>query len=422
MSMQHFSYPYGKTTMEFDLPTEQILQEIKIKKMPVLDDIQAAVLDAIRNPINSKPLREIVKPGQTVCFIANDPTRVARTYAFLPVLVNELNSVGIPDKDMRIVFALGTHRDMSKEEMIEAVGEEMVNRLQTFNSNSKEGEFISVGTTSRGTPVAFNKLVMECDHIIATGSIVHHFFAGFGGGRKAMFPGVAAQESIRHNHSLMLKEGAVIGNLDGNPVSEDQIEGVRMHPPSFLINAVLDDQKNFLKFYAGHWIDAWRTACTFVDDVYGVPIEKEADLVIATCGGYPKDINIYQAQKTMDNAWCAVRPGGVVIMVAECIEGSGSSNFEKTMETYKTPDGVAEYVRQNFDIGIHKAFAVSRLTKKATFIFVSSLPADLAEKVLFVPASNVPEAIDKAKKILNKDNPSIILMPHGGLTVPNLKK
>lgn len=422
MSMQHFAYPYGKTTLEFDLPTEQIVQEVKIKQMPVLPDIKTAVLEAIRNPINSKPLREIVQPGQTVCFIANDPTRVARTYAFLPYLVEELNSIGVKDEDMRIVFALGTHRDMTQAEMIEAVGAEMVQRLQVYNSNAKTGEFVEVGTTSRGTTVAFNKLVMECDHIICTGSIVHHFFAGFGGGRKAMLPGVAAHETIRHNHSLMLQEGAVIGKLDGNPVSEDQIEGVKFHEPSFLINAVLDDQKNFLKFYAGHWVDAWREACKFVDDVYGVPIEQEADLVIATCGGYPKDINIYQAQKTMDNAWCAVKPGGVVIMLAECIEGSGSANFEKTMETYKTPDGVAEFVRQNFEIGIHKAFAVSRLTKKATFIFVSTLPPDLAKQVLFVPATSVTEALAHAKQILNKDNPSIILMPQGGLTVPILKK
>lgn len=422
MTIQHFSYPYGKTHMDFELPTEQILQEIKIKKMPVLNDINEAVLDAIRNPIGSKPLRELVKPGQTVCFIANDPTRVARTYKFLPILVQELNEVGIPDEDMRIVFALGTHRDMTHEEMIEAVGEDLAQRLKMYNSNAKTGKFIEVGVTSRGTKVAFNEKVMECDHIIATGSIVHHFFAGFGGGRKAMLPGVAAHETIRHNHSLMLQSGAVIGNLDGNPVSEDQIEGVKMHPPTFLINAVLDADKNFLKFYAGDWIEAWREACKFVDEVYGVTIKQEADLVIATCGGYPKDINIYQSQKTMDNAWCAVRQGGVVIMVAECIEGSGSANFEKAMDTYKTPDGVADFVRQNFEIGIHKAFAVSRLTKKATFIFVSALSKELAEKALFVPADSVTAAIAKAKVILNNEQPSVILMPQGGLSVPILQK
>lgn len=422
MALKKFSYPYGKTQKEFEIPEEQIVTEIKIKKIPPLTDVKAAVLEAIRNPINSKPLREIVKPGQTVAFIANDPTRVARTYAFLPYLVEELNSIGVPDEDMRIVFALGTHRDMTFEEMVEAVGEDMAGRLKMYNSNAKQDTFIEVGTTKRGTRVAFNEKVMEVDHIICTGSIVHHFFAGFGGGRKAMLPGVAAHDTIRKNHSLMLTEGAVIGKLDGNPVSEDQIEGVRMHPPSFLINAVLDDQKNFLRFYAGDWYDAWREACVFVDEVYGVPIEKEADIVIATCGGYPKDINIYQSQKTMDNAWCAVRQGGVVIMVAECIEGSGSGVFEKTMDEYKTPAGVAEHVKQNFEIGIHKAFAVSRLTNKATFIFVSSLNKELAEKALFVPASCVNEAIEKAKEILKNDNPSIILMPQGGLTVPILKK
>lgn len=422
MASKTFSYPYGKTHKEFELPEEQILAEIKIKKIPAVTDVKTAVLEAIRNPINSKPLREIVKAGQTVAFIANDPTRVARTYAFLPILVEDLNSIGVQDEDMRVVFALGTHRDMSYAEMVEAIGEDLAGRLKMYNSNAKNDTFVEVGTTSRGTRVAFNEKVMEVDHIICTGSIVHHFFAGFGGGRKAMFPGVAAHETIRENHSLMLQEGAVIGKLDGNPVSEDQVEGVSMHQPSFLINAVLDDEKNFLRFYAGHWYDAWREACVFVDEVYGVPITQEADIVIATCGGYPKDINIYQAQKTMDNAWCAVRDGGVVIMLAECIEGSGSATFEKTMDTYKTPEGVAEHVRQNFEIGIHKAFAVSRLTKKATFIFVSSLEPALAEKALFVAASDVNQAIEKAKTILQNQAPKIILMPQGGLTVPILKK
>lgn len=168
-------------------------------------------------------------------------------------------------------------------------------------------------------------MVTQADHVICTGSVVHHFFAGFGGGRKAILPGVAYYETIRKNHSLMFDPNAVIGRLEGNPVYHDQIEGAEMCRPTFLLNVVLNEKKELLKVFAGDNIEAHSACCKFVDEVYGVKIKQEADLVIASCGGYPKDINVYQLQKSMDNAWCAIRSGGVVIIFGECVEGSGSA-------------------------------------------------------------------------------------------------
>lgn len=420
--MREFTYKYGRGTKSFKLEEQHILAEVKIKEMPVLPDVKAAVLDAIRNPIASKPLREIVKSGQTVAFICNDPTRVANTHVFLPFLVEELNSIGAKDSDMRIVFALGTHRLMTHEEMVEAVGEDLAGRLKMYNSDCQaEGQFDYFGETSFGTPVYFNKYVTEVDHVIFTGSIVHHFFSGFGGGRKALLPGVSAYETIRKNHSLMLDENAVIGKLHGNPVYEDQMEGVAMYPPSFIINVVLDDKKNFLKVFAGDYIKAHLEACKFVDEVYGVPVKQEADIVIASCGGYPKDINIYQLQKTMDNAWCAVRPGGVVVILGECEEGSGSKTYEQTMLEQKTPAGVAAKLQENFQIGAHKAYAVTRLMNKADFILVSKLDKGLAKQLLFTSVDSVEEALAIAREKVGADS-KIILMPQGSLTVPLVQK
>jgi nickel-dependent lactate racemase len=280
-----------------------------------------------------------------------------------------------------------------------------------------DGQFQFFGTTSRGTRVGFNKLVTEADHIICTGSIVHHFFAGYGGGRKAMLPGVAAYETIRHNHSMMFDPNAVIGRLDGNPVYLDQIEGVEMCRPSFLINVVLDEDKRFLKVFAGDYIAAHRQACAFVDQVYGADVKQEADLVIASCGGYPKDINVYQLQKTMDNAWCAVREGGVVIILGECCEGSGSAHYEQMMRECRTPERVEAVLREKFEIGAHKAYAVTRLMKKAEFILVSGMEPEFARMLLFTPARTVEEALALAGRKLGP-RPTVTLMPMGALTVP----
>lgn len=416
-----FTYKYGRAKITFELPSEQILTEVHIQDFPKIENLETAVLEAIRQPIGSKPLREIVQPGQTVAFICNDPTRVANTHLFLPILVKELNDNGIPDQAMRIVFALGTHRLMSHDEMVEAVGADLASRLTMYNSDCQDSaQFDYFGETSFGTPVYLNKYITEVDHVICTGSIVHHFFSGFGGGRKAVLPGVAAYETIRKNHSLMLDPNAILGKLDGNPVYEDQVEGAKLYPPSFLINVVLDEQKNFLKIFAGDFIAAHLEACKFVDQVYGVPVPELADIVIASCGGYPKDINIYQLQKTMDNAWCAVKPGGVVIILGECEEGSGSKTYEDTMLKFPSPEAVEANLRQNFQIGAHKAYAVTRLMKRADFILVSALDKQLAKQLLFTAVDSVDEALELAKaKVGNQ--PKITLMPQGSLTVPLVK-
>jgi nickel-dependent lactate racemase len=302
--------------------------------------------------------------------------------------------------------------------MTAEVGPAVADRVKMHNTDCfDEGQFKFFGTTSRGTKVGFNTLVTEVDHIGCTGSIVHHFFAGYGGGRKAMLPGVAAYETIRHNHSMMLDPRAVIGRLDDNPVHLDQIEGVEMCRPSFLLNVVLDEEKRFLKVFAGDYIAAHKQACAFVDQVYGAEVKREADLVIASCGGYPKDINVYQLQKTMDNAWCAVRDGGVVIILGECCEGSGSTHYEQMMRECKTPDRIEAVLREKFEIGAHKAYAVTRLMRKAEFILVSGMDPEFARMLLFTPARTVEQALALAHEKLGP-TPTITLMPTGALTVP----
>ena len=239
-----------------------------------------------------------------------------------------------------------------------------------------------------------------------------------------VLPGVAAMETVRKNHSLMMSPDSQLGKLHGNPVYDDQIEGVRLFAKEhkmFLFNVILDAQKQFLKIFAGHWETAHLEACKFVEQVYGAPIEQPADIVIASCGGYPKDINIYQLQKTMDNAWCAVKEGGVVIILGECEEGSGSAALEKALQEHPSPDAIKEQLARNFVIGAHKAFAITRLMKKAHFILVSALDKKLAKDLLFEAVDDVDEAIALAEKYVGPDY-KILLMPQGSLTVPVLKK
>jgi lactate racemase len=419
--IKEFVMHYGKGEIRFNLDPALVSAKLKLKKAPCLEDPVSSIKDAIRNPIGSRPLREIVRPGQTVTFLVNDNTRVANSDVFMPVLLDELNSVGVRDEDMRILFALGSHRALKQDEMVVLVGKGVAGRVKMYNPDCRdESQFVYFGTTSRGTKVFFHRLAVDADHIICTGSVVHHFFSGFGGGRKALFPGVSAYETIRHNHSLMLDPNSGLGKLHGNPVYEDQIEGAEMRRPSFLLNVVLNEKEEFVGVFAGDYITAHLEACKFVETVYSPVLDKEADIVIASCGGYPKDINLYQLQKTMDNAWLAVRDGGVVIILGECSEGSGSAVAEQAMKECSDPDRMAEKLRANFQLGAHKSYAITRLMKKARYILVSSMPADLAHLFLFTPAKDMDEALKLAFESVGS-SPSIVLMPKGSLTVPKLK-
>ncbi len=425
MAMKQYDFAYGRGRKTFQIDEDRVLKEVRTEEFPVMEDIEAGVLEAIRHPIGCPSLDEIVKPGDTVAFICNDPTRVANSFDFMPVLVNEMNRLGVRDEDMKIVFALGTHRAMTEEEMAEGVGEEVAKRLKMYNSISTNADdFEYFGDTSRGTPVWINKELCHVDHVILTGTIVHHYFSGYGGGRKAVLPGCAAMETVRVNHSFMLDERAGLGKTVGNPCYEDQMEGVALFAKGrslFLFNAILNAKHQFLRMFAGNYIDAHKEACKFVDEVYGCVIPKEADLVIASCGGYPKDINVYQMQKTMDNAACAVRKDGVVILLADCEEGSGSAVLEETFRRLKTPERIKAELEANFKIGANKAYAITRPISKARYILVTKLDRELAKDMLFSGAvDTVEEALEIAKTYVG-DTPDIILMPEGSLTVPRVE-
>ena len=425
MALKQYDFAYGRGRMQFEIDSDLVMGEIRTEDFAPMTDVKAGVLEAIHHPIGCPSIAEIVKPGQTIAFICNDPTRVANSFDFMPVLVDEMNRLGVPDENMKIVFSLGTHRVMTHEEMVAAVGENVASRLKMYNSDCKVDEdFRYFGQTSRGTPVLINKHLCDVDHVILTGTIVHHYFSGYGGGRKAILPGCAAMETVRKNHSFMLDPHSGLGQTTGNPVYEDQMEGVARFAKGrslFLFNAILNAKHQFLRMFAGDYIAAHKEACKFVDEVYGAVIGREADLVIASCGGYPKDINVYQMQKTMDNSVLAAKQGGVVILLADCEEGSGSAKLEETFKKLKTPEAIEAELEKNFVIGANKAYAVTRPMRKAKYILVTSLDRQLAKDMLFTAAvSTVEEALEIAKQYVG-EKPSVILMPEGSLTVPRLQ-
>ena len=373
---------------------------------------------AISEPIASKRLSEIVSRGEKTVIITSDITRPMPTKTVLPAVLEELLKAGLEYEDITVVFALGSHRKHTEEEMRYLTGDDIYEKVRCIDSDADRCRML--GTTSRGTPVEIFDEVADADRIICLGNIEYHYFAGYSGGAKAVMPGVSTRAAIQANHSAMVRDEARAGALDDNPVRQDIDEVVKFVPIDFIVNVVLDENKNIIKAVAGHYLHAHREGCRFLDRLYKVTIPRKADIVITTPGGFPKDINLYQAQKALDNAKHAVRDNGIIILLASCSEGYGEKVFERWINTSDSPDCLIERIKTNFELGGHKAAAIALVEKKARVFIVSDMDRSLCERLYMEPFENMQTALDRAFSLMGPDA-QVLLMPHGGSTLPVVK-
>ncbi len=411
----NFRYGFGKGYVEFNIDEGNILAELHQNEVSVLLTGEEEVIRALNNPIGSGRLSEIVKPGEKVVIVTSDITRPMPARTVLPPLLDELGKAGVKDDDITVVFALGSHRPHTDEEKACLVGDEVFRRIRCIDSDP--GQCERLGFTSRGTPVDIFREVARADRRICLGNIEYHYFAGYSGGAKAIMPGVSSRDAIQMNHSAMVRDEARAGALEGNPVREDIEEVTGFVPIDFILNVVLDEKKRIIKAVAGHYIEAHREGCRFLDSLYKVKIPGKADIVLTTPGGFPKDINLYQTQKALDNAKHAVRDGGIVILLASCREGLGEKVFERWINEAASPDALIERIQENFELGGHKAAAIAMVLKRARVFLVSELDEKLVRKLFMEPFNSAEEALKEAFNRLGAGS-SVILMPHGGSTLP----
>jgi len=414
----HFKYGYGKTYKEFDINDENILMELRQNHVDIKLTGADEVKRALDNPIGTDRLSKIIKPGEKVAIITSDITRPMPSKIVLPLILEELREAGVKYEDITVVFALGSHRKHTEEEKKYLVGEDVYNKVQCVDSDPSD--FVHMGVTSRGTPVDIFSAVAKADRRICLGNIEFHYFAGYSGGAKAIMPGVSTRAAIQANHSAMVKNEARAGAMDDNPVRLDIEEVVQFVPIDFILNVVLDEKKNIIKAVAGHHVHAHREGCKFLDSLYKVEIPQKADIVITTPGGYPKDINLYQAQKALDNSKHAVRDGGIVILLASCTEGLGEEVFERWLLNADSPDSMISDIQKNFELGGHKAAAIALVQKKAKIYLVSDLEKDFVRKLFMEPFDDISEALESAFNELGQDA-KVLLMPYGGSTLPFVK-
>ena len=416
--------PYGKTDVCVRVPARNLLGTIEPVDRQAAPDATVEVERALKNPIpvGSKRLSEIAKPESKVAIVVDDATRKAPSQVMLLPVLAELSLVGVKDENITIIFGCGTHRAVKPEEATAILGAEVTRRIKTLSHDCKALDLVNIGTTkTHGNKVFVNRVFAEADVRILLGDVGFHYYAGYGGGRKSVLPAVSGEETIKHNHSMLLHASARSGNLDENPVNQDMIEGARLAKVDFIVNTVENKKGEIVKAFAGDLEQAFAEAVKLVDEMFRVTVERRADILVVSAGGYPADINLYQAYKALDNSLDAVKRGGVIILVAECPEGHGNQVFYDWMTRLGDLKNVEHEIKRNFVMGGHKAYYLLKALQNHQIILVSSLPDYYATSIFKLKTARaVNDALTEALKIAGSAS-RVWAMPHGSYTLPMFK-
>jgi len=418
------AFRYGDESLQIPVDGAQWVQMLKEKPNTPIEDMWADFQRAVEeDAIDSKPLKELIAPEDQVTLVVSDITRAwMHQDVVCEMLLKYLHEkMAVPFENLVILIAQGTHRAHTHEEMVRTVSAYGVEHVQLVNHDAMADDLILLGTTSRGTPVKVNPLCVG-RKVIMIGGTVHHLIAGYGGGRKSIVPGVAGWETIQKNHSYSLHpqlsraaDHVGLGVLENNPVHLDMVEAAQMVAPVFGINLVVNAQGRHCAMLCGNWLKAWEKSCQLVNDLFGLPIREKADVVIAGCGGFPKDINLYQGVKSLLNANEAVKDGGEIIFLCQCREGGGPPDFFDWIKPLKE-GRLTEALRANFTIAGYVFFAMCQVARRCKVRMLTLLPDETTRAV----GVEAYQSLDELLQQVAFTGKTVYAMPFGGSVLPYL--
>ncbi len=421
--MQTFTLKYGSSSQSAALAAADLL----LAPANNIPSPVAEVERALDNPIGTPRIEDIIRPGESVAIVTSDITRFTGSEIYLPQLVERLNRAGIPDRDICIVIALGIHRAQTAAEHHKILGP-LYDRIRVVDHDcDDEVQLVELGEVD-GIPVAINRTVAEADRVIVTGTIGVHYFAGFGGGRKGLVPGVAARRTCMATHFKVFNPPEIGGKdpraipalLNGNPIHDAILKAARLVKPDFLLNTVLTPDKQIAGVFCGDLEEAHLAGCELARNLYTVSLEQAADLAVVSCGGAPKDINFIQAHKALDYGVKALQPGGTLILLAECPDGFGYPTFFDWFR-YQDLEEFETALRADYQINGQTAHATLSKARSYRIILVSTLSTEQTEKMGMKKAETLDAALQMAYQELPA-NPRTVVIPDGGTVLPVVNK
>lgn len=423
-----YRVPYSKSYLEFDLPPTMRGTVVVSRPVPPVPDPKRAVEEALAHPIGSPPLRELARRGDRVCIVFTDVTRASPDHLLVPALLRELEAAGVRDEDITLLCGIGMHRPSTHAERVAKLGPEVVARYRIIDNEPQNPDaLVDLGVTPGGVPVQVHRAAVEADLLIATGLVEPHQYAGYSGGRKTVAVGAAGESLIAYTHgpAFIDHPGTRLGRIEGNPFHEAVTEAARRAGLRFILNVVLDDDKNILKVAAGDPEEAFRELVAFARTVYEVPIPHQYDVAIGGVG-YPKDTNLYQASRAPSYLHFAptpvVRKGGYYIIPARCEEGAGEGvgeqRFYRALRDAPSVQAVLEDARKHgYPPGQQRAFVMAKVLEEAKVIIVGSEHPEVVADCKMIPAATMEEALAIVARDLGPDL-DVLIVPHALLTLP----
>lgn len=416
---------YGRGGLEVDVP--DTAEVVRPRFVPGLADQDGAVLAALRQPIASKPLRELVRPGDKVVVVHTDITRATPNHLILPVVLYELEAAGIYRRDITLLNGLGTHRMQSADELRAMLGDHVFENYRCLQHDCHDdANLVSLGETHLGHPVRINRTYMEANVRILTGFIEPHFFAGYSGGPKAVLPSLAGAESVFTNHGrhMIAHQAAAWGVTKGNPIWEEMRDVALKTEPTFLLNVTLNEARQITAVFAGDMLAAHARGSAFVKENAMVEVDKPYDVVLTTNSGYPLDQNLYQAVKGMSAAAEIVRPGGVIVIAAACEDGlPDHGRYAELLAEAGSPEGIlAMIARPGFSVQDQWQVQIqAQIQLKAEVIVYSeNLTDDQIRLALFTPSAGIEQTLDDLA-VRYSDPYRLCVMPEGPQTIPYVR-
>lgn len=416
---------YGKDGLWIELPDNLDIEVVEPRFIPGVQNEREAILKALREPIGSPPLKELTGPDDTVAIVFSDITRPMPNARVLPVLLEELSHV--PRSHIVLINALGTHRSQTEGELVEMLGQKVVENYRIVQHNCRDKEnLVYLGESSFGHPIWVNKIYMECSVKILTGFIEPHFFAGFSGGPKAVLPGIAGEETILRNHGAEMvgHPNATWGVTKGNPIWEEMREVAAKTNPTFLLNVSINREKEVTGVFAGDLWKAHAEGVEFVRKMAMVPVDEPFDIVITSNSGYPLDINLYQAVKGMSAAAQIVRKGGSIIIAAECRDGIPEhGEYKNILKMAKSPQELLEKITaSDFQVQDQWEAQVQALVQLKADVYVKStcLTDEQIRDALLRPCHSIEETVERLCQRYGP-RPRICVLPEGPQTIPFIR-
>ncbi len=419
--LKNFDLKYGLSSQSISLSEKFKITLIEPPLVTGTRDPVKSIQLAVEHPLNFTWNSDY--SGKQVAITVNDKTRPVPNHLLLPPLIDKLKSSGVSNENITIWIASGSHTPMQPEEFSKILPKEIYSNYTIKPHDATQVDnLVELGATPRGTPVFTNASFYYSDLKIVVGDIEPHHFAGFSGGYKSASIGLGGLTTINRNHSLLTQPGSTIGEVGRNPLRQDIEDIGRMIGVDLALNAILNTDKAIVSVLFGHPEDVFRAGIQKSKEICTVSIPALYDIVVASAGGYPKDINFYQAQKALTHASCFCKEGGTIILVAECIEGTGSRAYEDFMQNKTSLDSVFRaFADFEFRVGPHKAIQMARLLDKHNIVLVSSIISEMVRTLLMHPAQDVQSAFDQqlARTIAHHPNTgelSVAILPNATTT------